>query len=125
MLREQPQRLVGEREIARPAAVCPAPTPVDPADELAFLWMECAFLGAPNVGEGIWRAYARAVDDPASDALLSLYRSHRACLRAKLSLWHLRDHNVREPQRWRLRARKYLDLAHDAAIHLANGHGRG
>jgi hypothetical protein len=34
VLREQPQRLVGEREIARPAAVCPAPTPVDPADEL-------------------------------------------------------------------------------------------
>lgn len=97
---------------------------VDPADELAFLWMECAFLGAPDVGEGIWRAYAEATGDPAPDALLSFYRSHRACLRAKLSLWHLKDHDVREPEKWTSRAGKYLDLAHQAAARLADDGGR-
>ena len=97
---------------------------VDPADELAFLWMECAFLGAPQVGEGIWRAYAEAAGDPAPDALLSFYRSHRACLRAKLSLWHLKDHDVREPEKWTSRAKKYLALAHDAAVRLADDGGR-
>jgi aminoglycoside phosphotransferase family enzyme len=71
---------------------------VDPADELAFLWMECAFLGAPAVGGD---------------------RSHRACLRAKLSLWHLKDHDVREPGKWRSRAKKYLGLADHAARQFA------
>ena len=93
---------------------------VDPADELAFLWMECAFLGAPEVGEGIWRAYAETAGDPAPDRLLSFYRSHRACLRAKLSLWHLKDHDVREPGKWRSRSKTYLDLAHDAVVQLVD-----
>jgi len=97
---------------------------VDPADELAFLWMECAFLGAPGVGEGIWRAYAEAAGDPAPDRLLAFYRSHRACLRAKLSPWHLKDHEVRDPEKWTSRAKKYLDLARDAAVWLAADGGR-
>jgi aminoglycoside phosphotransferase family enzyme len=92
---------------------------VDPADELAFLWMECAFLGAPAVGGGIWRGYAEATGDAVPGALLSFYRSHRACLRAKLSLWHLKDHDVREPGKWRSRAKKYLGLADHAARQFA------
>jgi aminoglycoside phosphotransferase family enzyme len=97
---------------------------VDPADELAFLWMECAFLGAPAVGEGIWRGYADTTGDSAPSALLSFYRSHRACLRAKLSLWHLKDHDVREPGKWRSRAKKYLGLADHAARQFANVSGQ-
>jgi len=97
---------------------------VDPADELAFLWMECAFLGAPEVGEGIWQAYADATGDAAAGALLSFYRSHRACLRAKLSLWHLKDHDIREPGKWRSRARKYLRLADHSAGQFADVNGR-
>lgn len=93
---------------------------VDPADELAFLWMECAFLGAPEVGEGIWQAYAETADDRAPGVLLSFYRSHRACLRAKLSLWHLKDRDIREPDKWRSRAKRYLDLADRSARQLAD-----
>jgi len=93
---------------------------VDPADELAFLWMECAFLGAPEVGEGIWRAYADATGDAAPNALLCFYRSHRACLRAKLSLWHLKDHDIREPEKWQSRAKRYLTLAAHAAEQFAD-----
>jgi aminoglycoside phosphotransferase family enzyme len=92
---------------------------VDPADELAFLWMECALLGAPDVGEGIWRAYVERTGDAAPEALPYFYQSHRACLRAKLSLWHLRDHDVREPAEWRSRARRYLALAAAAVGHYA------
>jgi len=96
---------------------------LDPAEEFSFLWMECAFLDAPEVGEGIWRAYADATGDLVPDALLSFYRSHRACLRAKLSLWHLHDHDVREPAKWRSRAKSYLGLAGEAAGQLADVSG--
>lgn len=96
---------------------------LDPAEEFSFLWMECAFLDAPEVGEGIWRAYADATGDAVPDALLSFYRSHRACLRAKLSLWHLHDHDVRAPAKWRSRAKSYLGLAGEAAGQLADVSG--
>ncbi len=92
---------------------------VDPADELAFLWMECALLGAPDVGEGIWRGYVERTGDTAPEALPYFYQSHRACLRAKLSLWHLRDRDIREPAKWRSRAKRYLDLASAAVAHYA------
>lgn len=92
---------------------------VDPADELAFLWMECALLGAPDVGEGIWRAYVDRTGDTAPEALPYFYQSQRACLRAKLSLWHLRDHDIREPAKWRSKAKSYLALARAAAAHYA------
>jgi aminoglycoside phosphotransferase family enzyme len=81
-------------------------------------------LGAPAVGEGIWRGYADTTGDSAPSALLSFYRSHRACLRAKLSLWHLKDHDVREPGKWRSRAKKYLGLADHAARQFANVSGQ-
>jgi len=96
---------------------------VDPADELAFLWMECAGLGAPGVGEGIWRAYAERSGDLAPDPLLGFYRSHRACLRAKLSLWHLKDRDVRAPEKWRSRGASYLALAGEAVGELAAAGG--
>jgi len=92
---------------------------VDPAEELAFLWMECALLGAPDVGEGIWLAYVDRTGDTAPAALPYFYQSHRACLRTKLSLWHLRDHDVREPTKWRSRAKSYLSLASAAVGHYA------
>jgi aminoglycoside phosphotransferase family enzyme len=76
------------------------------------------------VGEGIWRGYADTTGDSAPSALLSFYRSHRACLRAKLSLWHLKDHDVREPGKWRSRAKKYLGLADHAARQFANVSGQ-
>lgn len=96
---------------------------VDPADELAFLWMECAGLGAPDVGEGLWRAYADRSGDDAPAPLLGFYRSHRACLRAKLSLWHLKDRDLRDPDKWRSRGASYLDLAGEAVGELAAAGG--
>lgn len=84
---------------------------LDPAHELAYLAMECDLLGAPWVGAELFDAY-RAEDTEAPDsALIRFYRSERAVLRAKLALWHLRDHAAGEHARWIGRAEAYLSLA--------------
>jgi aminoglycoside phosphotransferase family enzyme len=43
--------------------------------------------------------------------LLHFYTSYRACLRAKIAIWHLREPDVRRPSKWRGLARTYLRLA--------------
>ena len=83
----------------------------DPADELAFLALECERLGAYEVGEAILAAYAVAANDAPATPLLDFYKSYRACLRAKLAVWHTRDHEVPDHDKWLKRAREYLRLA--------------
>ncbi len=82
----------------------------DPAEELAFLDMECGRLGAAWVGEIFVRAYRDIAGDAPPPRLLAFYRAKRALLRAKLSLWHLED-SVPDPEKWRGKARGYLALA--------------
>lgn len=84
---------------------------VDPADELAFLDMECQRLGAPEVASPFFDEYRSATGDDLPSELVDFYRSHRAYLRAKLSIWHVRDDGVSDLEPWRTRATKYLDLA--------------
>jgi aminoglycoside phosphotransferase family enzyme len=84
---------------------------LDAADEVAFLAMECERLGAPAAGDAIFAAYRRDMGDAPPPALMCFYRSHRALTRAKIAIWHLRDEDVREPEKWRARARAYLALA--------------
>jgi hypothetical protein len=68
-------------------------------------------LGAPEVGRKIFRIYARRSHDHVPGRLVHFYMSERACIRARLAIWHLKDPDVRQPQRWRGRALKYLRLA--------------
>jgi len=91
---------------------------LDPADELAYLALECEMLGAPDVGRKIFRIYRRLCDDPLPGQLLHFYMSERACVRARLAIWHLKEPDVRQPQKWRRRALRYLSLAaqHAAAL---------
>jgi aminoglycoside phosphotransferase family enzyme len=84
---------------------------LDPLDELCFLAVECEALGAPAVGARILQDYCRATSEDPPGSLLDFYKCYRACLRAKLSFWHLREPKVREPERWPRQARAYLDLA--------------
>ena len=91
---------------------------VDPLEELAFLWMECTRLGAPNWGELFLRVYLKEVGDDAPDELMWFYMASRACLRAKLALGHLLDGEVRDPRRWLDQADQYLDLANRYAARL-------
>lgn len=88
---------------------------VDPADELAFLDVECRRLGAPGVAGPFLEEYRSATGDDPPSALVDFYRSHRAYLRAKLTIWHVRDDGVTELEPWQRKATAYLDLA---AAHL-------
>jgi aminoglycoside phosphotransferase family enzyme len=84
---------------------------LDWADELAFLAMECERLGSPDSGKVILEACCRELDDRPPAALIHFYKAHRALLRAKLTILHLKDEEVRDPEKWRLRAMEYIGLA--------------
>lgn len=88
---------------------------VDPADELAFLALECERLGNPAVGRWFLDTYSKVTGDEPSKALLRFHRTYRALRRAKIAAWHLRDPSVRDHGRWRERARRYLELVAPAA----------
>jgi aminoglycoside phosphotransferase family enzyme len=84
---------------------------LDPAEELAFLWMECEFLGAPEIGAVFWETYVGLSGDRPHHDLLGFYKCHRALLRAKLALWHFPDCRAGEREKWRAQALSYLELA--------------
>jgi len=119
------QRIVEAHGDLRPEHICVEPEPqiidclefhrafrlLDPADELSFLALECERLGAGFADPVIFDVYRQVTDDAPPDVLLRFYKSFRACLRAKVAIWHLRDKTVREPEKWPRLARTYLDLA--------------
>lgn len=83
----------------------------DPFDEIGFLGLECAHLGAGWIGPELVQAMSRRLKDHPLPELLRFYRCYRACLRARLSIEHLRDAQPRTPERWPRQALEYLDLA--------------
>ncbi len=84
---------------------------VDPFDEITYLGLECARLGATWIGPRLRARLAVALGDAVEPRLLRFYAAYRACVRARLALAHLQDAAPREPQRWRPLARAYLRLA--------------
>jgi aminoglycoside phosphotransferase family enzyme len=82
----------------------------DPAAELAFLGMECTRLDADWAGRRLMAGYRERAGDPVPEPLAAFHRTHSACLRAKLSVWHLND-GAQDAQKWVRRARRYLGLA--------------
>jgi len=83
----------------------------DPLDELGYLELECERLGAAGAGAFLRKGVQRQLHDEAPEALLDFYRSHRAMLRARLSIAHLLEANPRTPDKWPRQARAYLALA--------------
>jgi uncharacterized protein len=118
-------RIVEGHGDLRPEHVCLGPPPViidcvefsrefrllDPADELAYLGMECERLGAETIGPRLLARYGILTGDQPPAALIDFYKSFRALLRAKLAAWHLDDRTVPYPSQWFNRARAYLALA--------------
>lgn len=118
----------------RPEHVCLGPEPLfidclefsrelrvlDPADEIAYLALECERAGAARVGEIALEAYRSASGDDPPLPLLEFYQLCRALLRAKLSVWHLKDPiDAPARERWLGRGRAYLDLALARAARLS------
>lgn len=118
-------RIIEAHGDLRPEHICVEPEPqiidclefhrafrlLDPADELSFLALECERLGAGFADAVIFAVYRQVTDDAPPAALRRFYKSFRACVRAKVAIWHLRDATVREPEKWPRLARTYLDLA--------------
>jgi aminoglycoside phosphotransferase family enzyme len=86
---------------------------LDPLDELTFLGLECARLGAPEVGGWFMDAYRRASGDEPPADVLGFYLRFRALRRAKVAVWHLRDDGIRvdHVNAWIDRARWYVEAA--------------
>jgi aminoglycoside phosphotransferase family enzyme len=84
---------------------------LDPLDELTFLGLECVRLGAPEVGGWFMDAYRRAARDEPPTELLHFYLRFRALRRAKVAVWHLRDHGIDDEDKWIDRAKWYIEAA--------------
>jgi len=82
---------------------------LDPASELTFLALECERLGAPDTGAFIFNVYREQTGDAPSESLLEFYRSYHASIRARLAIWHLKDHD--DVAKWTTKAKTYLRLA--------------
>ncbi len=89
---------------------------LDPFEEIAFLGLECARLGADWVFGQLRQRVAEGLDDPVPSVLLSFYWRYRALLRARLALAHLTEPIVRKPNKWRPQARDYAALAEQAEL---------
>jgi aminoglycoside phosphotransferase family enzyme len=91
---------------------------VDPFEELSYLSMECALLGARWIGPVLIERCATALGDRPSDRQLAFYTAYRASLRARQALAHLLEPAPRTPEKWVPLARTYLDEAERAAVKL-------
>ncbi|MDH3980371.1 MAG: hypothetical protein OEU91_07675 [Gammaproteobacteria bacterium] len=119
------QKIVEAHGDLRPEHICLIDPPViidclefnralrilDPADELAFLALECEHAGAPHIGEIVFETYRQLTGDDPAQSLVCFYKALRAQLRAKLSIRHLDDHDAGEHDKWVQRASDYLQLA--------------
>jgi len=92
---------------------------VDPADELAFLAMECAHLGAAGIGEWLTSNCLAAMGDAPPPRLVTFYRLFRATMRARLAIWHVHELVRDDWPKWQQSARAYLALADEYSRALA------
>ncbi len=124
--RVREKRVVEAHGDLRPEHVCLLPRPVfidclefdpelrllDPADELSFLTVECELAGGPSfIEEVLFGTYGERTSDRPSRSLVSFYKTFRAFLRAKISIWHLKDREVKDADKWISRTNRYVEAA--------------
>lgn len=85
---------------------------LDPAEEMAFLALECVRLDAPAIARGLLNRYERLMPGRVSRALFYFYMSQRALTRAKVTAWHLKDPRLaHRRRRWIEKTDSYLSNA--------------
>ena len=84
---------------------------IDIFDEVNYLGLECAALGAPWIRPLGFEVMCRAGFGAPSAELQTAYGIFRCVTRARLSIDHLRDAAPRTPAKWPTQARAYLALA--------------
>ncbi|TJV71849.1 MAG: hypothetical protein E5X76_13120 [Mesorhizobium sp.] len=84
---------------------------IDPYDEVNYLGLECAMLGAGWVRPVLLDLLESHLGGRPDDEVLAFYGSFRMLLRARLCLAHLLDRVVREPSRWSRLALSYIGAA--------------
>ncbi len=119
-------RVVEAHGDLRPEHVCLLPQPriidclefaaelriLDPADELGFLSVECEVAsGPPFIERILFETYSEITGDRPPRPVVSFYKTFRAFLRAKITIWHLRDPEVKDISKWVGRTERYLEAA--------------
>lgn len=89
---------------------------LDPYDEVNYLGLECAFLGADWIRPILISALERLLGGKPEPGLLCAYGAFRAALRARICIAHLLDPEPSEPERWPGEALRYLAVAEDACL---------
>lgn len=84
---------------------------VDPYDEINYLGLECAVQQASWVRPTLLDLLEARIGGRPTDGLLYLYGGFRALLRARLSVAHLLDAVVRDPDKWKPQALSYIAMA--------------
>ena len=92
---------------------------LDPAEEIAFLAMECARLGVRDIEPILFRRYRRRAKEAPAPELIAFYKALNALIRARIAILHLREVPVREPAKWPARAAEYLGIAARQCRYLA------
>jgi aminoglycoside phosphotransferase family enzyme/predicted kinase len=111
-LRPEHVCMLGDRPVVFDCVEFSLPLRVaDVISELAFLAMECDFLGAPDLGNALIQGYQKQSGDDAPESLTNFYKSYRACVRAKVELLRAGQEVGEVATRSRSRARRYLQLA--------------
>jgi uncharacterized protein len=91
---------------------------LDAYEEVGYLGLECAQLGADWIGPIMLGRLAERLGAPPPPALQACYTLLRALNRARLCLAHLLETPVRTPERWHPLARAYLAAAEAARLSL-------
>ena len=90
---------------------------IDTIDEIAFLAMECERYGDKRVGEVFFETYKDHSNDNYPENLVTFYKSHKACLRARLSIQHIKE-NSDNNEKWIRKADDYLSMAEELVDQL-------
>ncbi|MGE0361393.1 MAG: hypothetical protein AB7H93_20175 [Vicinamibacterales bacterium] len=90
---------------------------IDPADDLAFLALECERLGAAAVGGVFLDAYVEATGDRPPPQVLGFHRVYRAMRRATIAARHLDDPVVTaDVEPYRQRAIRYVEMVEPVGL---------